>query len=68
MYHSRYPGLWAKIHCHLDVASTLRRKSKLEGGMRALKIIPLVGSLQPLKDRFNSDNGKLRFIALLSPT
>jgi len=31
-------------------------------------IITLDGSLNPLKDRFNSDKEKIRFLALLSPT
>jgi hypothetical protein len=31
-------------------------------------IVSLDSSLAPLKDRFNSDKGKSRFLALLSPT
>ncbi len=31
-------------------------------------LVSLAGSLQPLKDRFNSHKHKLRFLALLSPT
>ena len=31
-------------------------------------VTPLVGSLQPLQERFNHDRAKLRFVALLSPT
>ena len=31
-------------------------------------IIMLEDSLESLKERFNSDRGKIRFLALLSPT
>jgi hypothetical protein len=34
----------------------------------SVEIVPLGGSLQPLKDHFNSNKGKRRFLALLSPT
>jgi hypothetical protein len=30
--------------------------------------LSLADSLQPLKDHFNGNSGRLRFIALLSPT
>jgi hypothetical protein len=30
--------------------------------------VSLVDSLQPLKDHFNDNSGRLRFIAVLSPT
>jgi len=32
------------------------------------KVVSLGGSLRPLKDHFNSNKGKRRFLALLSPT
>lgn len=35
---------------------------------QALKIASLADSLQPLRDRFNADRDKPRFIAILSPT
>ncbi len=31
-------------------------------------IITLVNSLDPLKERFNTHSGKIRFLSLLSPT
>lgn len=31
-------------------------------------LVPLLGSLDPLKGYFNQGSDKLRFIALLSPT
>ena len=34
----------------------------------SVEVVPLGGSLQPLKDHFNSNKGKRRFLALLSPT
>jgi hypothetical protein len=34
----------------------------------SVEVVPLGGSLQPLKDHFNSNKGKHRFLALLSPT
>lgn len=36
--------------------------------MAATQILSLADSLQPLKEHFNSNSGKLRFVALLSPT
>jgi len=36
--------------------------------MSTSKIATLAGSLQPLRDRFNRDKHKLRFLAVLSPT
>ena len=30
--------------------------------------ISLADSLQPLKDHFNANSGRVRFVALLSPT
>jgi len=32
------------------------------------QLISLADSLQPLRDHFNVNSGRLRFIALLSPT
>ena len=32
------------------------------------EVVSLSGSLQPLKDHFNSSKSKRRFLALLSPT
>jgi hypothetical protein len=34
----------------------------------SVEVVSLGGSLQPLKDHFNSNKNKLRFLALLSPT
>jgi len=31
-------------------------------------LVPLLGSLDPLKEYFNRGSDKLRFVALLSPT
>ena len=36
--------------------------------MGTSKIMTLTGSLQLLRDRFNGDRHKLRFLAVLSPT
>jgi hypothetical protein len=36
--------------------------------MKPAKMIALGNSLQPLKDWFNGNKNKLRFLALLSPT
>jgi len=36
--------------------------------MGTSKIVTLTDSLQPLRDRFNGDKHKLRFLAVLSPT
>jgi len=33
-----------------------------------VEVVSLGGSLQPLKDHFNSNKSKRRFLALLSPT
>ncbi len=34
----------------------------------SLELVSLASSLQPLKDYFNKNKGRLRFLALLSPT
>ena len=34
----------------------------------SMEVIPLGGSLQPLKDHFNSNKNKPQVLALLSPT
>ncbi len=34
----------------------------------SVDVISLGGSLQPLKDHFNANSNKPRFLALLSPT
>jgi len=34
----------------------------------SVEVVSLGGSLQPLKDHFNSNRNKPRFLALLSPT
>jgi hypothetical protein len=36
--------------------------------MKTAKMIALDSSLQPLKDWFNRNRNRLRFLALLSPT
>jgi hypothetical protein len=36
--------------------------------MTPSQLVSLVDSLQPLKDHFNGGRGKLRFLALLSPS
>ena len=36
--------------------------------MKTAKMITLDSSLQPLKDWFNGNKNKLKFLALLSPT
>jgi hypothetical protein len=33
-----------------------------------MKVISLANSIDPLKRRFNADKGKLRFLAIVSPT
>jgi hypothetical protein len=33
-----------------------------------VEVVSLADSLQPLKEHFNSNRGKLRFLALVSPT
>jgi len=35
---------------------------------QTLDIITLDNTLDPLKERFNADSNKIRFMALLSPT
>ena len=35
---------------------------------QTVDIITLDNTLDPLKDRFNADSSKIRFLALLSPT
>ncbi len=37
-------------------------------GASSVEVVSLASSLQPLKDDFNRDKDKLRFLALLSPT
>ena len=44
-----------------------RRKMK-KNSDRPAEIFPLTDSLQPLKDHFNAHRGKLRFMAVISPT
>lgn len=39
-----------------------------ESHASSLEVVSLAGSLQPLKDHFNDNKDKLRFLALLSPT
>jgi hypothetical protein len=36
--------------------------------MGVVPVMSLADSLKPLRDRFNADRDKLRFIAILSPT
>ncbi len=36
--------------------------------MTVRQVVSLADSLQPLREHFNSNRGKLRFVALLSPT
>jgi len=36
--------------------------------MRASRIISLARSADPLKEHFNANRGRLRFLAVLSPT
>jgi hypothetical protein len=45
-----------------------QRIFKMSNGNQASKIITIKNSLAPLKDRFNTNNGEIRFLALLSPT
>jgi hypothetical protein len=34
----------------------------------SLEVVSLANSLQPLKDHFNGNNARLRFLVLVSPT
>jgi hypothetical protein len=39
-----------------------------ESGATSVEVVSLARSLRPLKDYFNHNKDKLRFLALLSPT
>jgi hypothetical protein len=38
-----------------------------QAGSRSIELIDLNGSVQPLRERFNADRGRLRVVALFSP-
>ena len=58
-------ALAALAGCRSDRASEL---AAADHGTAQSTMQSLEESLSPLRDRFNDDQGKLRFIALLSPT